>query len=66
MFNVVYLTMWIIQILQDRKLKGQLAVREELYGKSAKAAAKIEKVILMQFRGCSYFLHVSFKKNADS
>ncbi|XWS30924.1 hypothetical protein CRYUN_Cryun23aG0033000 [Craigia yunnanensis] len=32
--------------LQDKKLKGQLAVREELYGKSAKAAAKIEKWLL--------------------
>lgn len=35
-----------LEILQDRKLKGQLAVREELYGKSAKAAAKIEKWLL--------------------
>ncbi|XWS47458.1 hypothetical protein CRYUN_Cryun14cG0153700 [Craigia yunnanensis] len=32
--------------LQDRKLKGQLAVREELYGKSAKVAAMIEKWLL--------------------
>ncbi|KAK6259419.1 WD40 repeat - like 10 [Theobroma cacao] len=32
--------------LQDKKLKGQLAIREELYGKSAKAAAKIEKWLL--------------------
>ncbi|XP_022772098.1 probable U3 small nucleolar RNA-associated protein 7 [Durio zibethinus] len=32
--------------LKDKKLKGQLAVREELYGKSAKAAAKIEKWLL--------------------
>ncbi|XWS73259.1 hypothetical protein CRYUN_Cryun02cG0112600 [Craigia yunnanensis] len=31
-----------LQGLQDKKLKGQLAIREELYGKSAKAAAKIE------------------------
>ncbi|KAL7165958.1 hypothetical protein ACSBR2_036761 [Camellia fascicularis] len=30
--------------LRDKKLKGQLAIREELYGKSAKAAAKAEKV----------------------
>ncbi|CAL5385857.1 unnamed protein product [Camellia sinensis] len=29
--------------LRDKKLKGQLAIREELYGKSAKAAAKAEK-----------------------
>ncbi|XP_068308331.1 casein kinase 1-like protein 11 [Pyrus communis] len=29
--------------LKDKKLKGQLAVREELYGKSAQAAAKAEK-----------------------
>lgn len=32
------------QVLQDKKLKGQLSVREDLYGKSAKAAAKAEKV----------------------
>lgn len=32
------------QVLQDKKLKGQLTVREELYGKSAKAAVKAEKV----------------------
>lgn len=32
------------QVLKDKKLKGQLAVREDLYGKSAKAAAKVEKV----------------------
>ena len=38
---------WILcfQGLKDKKLKGQLAVREELYGKSAQAAAKAEKVI---------------------
>lgn len=34
-----------MQTLQDKKLRGQLAVREELYGKSAKDSAKIEKVI---------------------
>ncbi|KAI8550817.1 hypothetical protein RHMOL_Rhmol06G0136900 [Rhododendron molle] len=33
------------QIL-EKKLKGQLAVREELYGKSAQAAAKVEKASL--------------------
>ncbi|XP_028060425.1 uncharacterized protein LOC114264033 isoform X3 [Camellia sinensis] len=32
--------------LRDKKLKGQLAIREELYGKSAKAAAKAEKIFL--------------------
>ncbi|XP_011084224.1 probable U3 small nucleolar RNA-associated protein 7 [Sesamum indicum] len=32
--------------LQDKKLKGQLAVREELYGKSAQAAAKAEKWLM--------------------
>ncbi|KAI5344382.1 PREDICTED: U3 [Prunus dulcis] len=32
--------------LQDKKLKGQLAVREELFGKSAQAAAKAEKWLL--------------------
>lgn len=35
-----------LEILQDKKLKGQLSVREDLYGKSAKAAAKIEKWLL--------------------
>lgn len=30
--------------LKDKKLKGQLAHREKLYDKSAKAAAKYEKV----------------------
>ena len=34
-----------LQALQDKKLKGQLVIREELYGKSAKAAAKAEKVL---------------------
>ncbi|CAL5435034.1 unnamed protein product [Camellia sinensis] len=32
--------------LRDKKLKGQLAIREELYGKSAKAAAKAEKWLM--------------------
>lgn len=32
------------QVLKDKKLKGQLSVIEDLYGKSAKAAAKVEKV----------------------
>jgi U3 small nucleolar RNA-associated protein 7 len=32
------------QGLEDKKLKGQLAHRENLFGKSAKAAAKYEKV----------------------
>lgn len=32
--------------LQDKKLKGQLAAREELYGKSAKAAVKAEKWLM--------------------
>lgn len=35
------------QALQDKKLKGQLAIREDLYGKSAKAAAKAEKVNIL-------------------
>ncbi|XP_031250648.1 probable U3 small nucleolar RNA-associated protein 7 [Pistacia vera] len=35
-----------LEVLQDKKLKGQLAVREELFGKSAKAAAKVEKWLL--------------------
>ncbi|GMQ02866.1 LOW QUALITY PROTEIN: hypothetical protein CsSME_00048907 [Camellia sinensis var. sinensis] len=32
--------------LRDKKLKGQLAIREELYGKSAKAVAKAEKWLM--------------------
>ncbi|KAK9283572.1 hypothetical protein L1049_011820 [Liquidambar formosana] len=35
-----------LKVLQDKKLKGQLAVREELYGKSATAAAKAEKWLM--------------------
>lgn len=35
-----------LEVLKDKKLKGQLAVREELYGKSAKAAAKAEKWLM--------------------
>ncbi|KAI8569300.1 hypothetical protein RHMOL_Rhmol02G0268100 [Rhododendron molle] len=34
------------EALRDKKLKGQLSVKEELYGKSAKAAAKIEKWLM--------------------
>ncbi|XP_056162237.1 probable U3 small nucleolar RNA-associated protein 7 isoform X3 [Syzygium oleosum] len=33
-----------LEALQDKKLRGQLTVREKLYGKSAEAAAKAEKV----------------------
>lgn len=35
-----------LEKLKDKKLKGQLAVREEFYGKSAKAAAKFEKFLM--------------------
>ncbi|KAB1221456.1 Ribosome maturation factor RimM [Morella rubra] len=35
-----------LEVLQDKKLKGQLAYRENLYGKSAKAAAKYEKWLM--------------------
>ncbi|KAE9457520.1 hypothetical protein C3L33_10578, partial [Rhododendron williamsianum] len=35
-----------LQDLRNKKLKGQLAVREELYGKSAQAAAKVEKWLM--------------------
>ncbi|PON49538.1 WD repeat containing protein [Parasponia andersonii] len=35
-----------LEALRDKKLKGQLAVREDLYGKSAKAAAKAEKWLM--------------------
>lgn len=45
-FFVNFLFIYFLQGLKDKKLKGQLAVREYLYGKSAKTAAKIEKVSL--------------------
>ncbi|GAB2294358.1 hypothetical protein Dimus_028566 [Dionaea muscipula] len=32
--------------LRDKKLKGQLAFKEELYGRSAKVAAKVEKWLM--------------------
>ncbi|XP_027366418.1 probable U3 small nucleolar RNA-associated protein 7 [Abrus precatorius] len=35
-----------LEVLKDKKLKSQLAVKEELYGKSAKAAAKAEKWLM--------------------
>lgn len=35
-----------LEVLQDKKLKGRLAVREELYGRTAKAAAKAEKWLM--------------------
>ena len=35
--------------LKDKKLKGQLSHRESLYGASAKAAAKYEKVCTFLF-----------------
>ncbi|XP_073016162.1 probable U3 small nucleolar RNA-associated protein 7 [Primulina eburnea] len=35
-----------LEVLKDKKLKGQLAAREELYGKTAKAAAKAEKWLM--------------------
>ncbi|KAJ6900749.1 hypothetical protein NC652_026755 [Populus alba x Populus x berolinensis] len=35
-----------LEVLKDKKLKGQLYDRESLYGKSAKAAAKTEKWLL--------------------
>ncbi|KAB2610701.1 casein kinase I [Pyrus ussuriensis x Pyrus communis] len=43
----------ILEGLKDKKLKGQLAVREELYGKSAQAAAKAGKyyVVLVALFG---------------
>ncbi|KAJ4978638.1 hypothetical protein NE237_009418 [Protea cynaroides] len=40
-----------LEVLQDKKLKGQLAVREKLYGKSAKAAAKTEKWLMPSEEG---------------
>ncbi|KAL6960508.1 hypothetical protein U1Q18_038271 [Sarracenia purpurea var. burkii] len=41
-----------LEVIKDKKkLKGQLAIREELYGKSAKAAAKAEEW-LMPSEGC--------------
>ncbi|KAL6899113.1 hypothetical protein ACP4OV_005771 [Aristida adscensionis] len=38
--------------VKDKKLKGQLAVRENLYGQSAKAAAKAEKWLMPTEEGC--------------
>ncbi|KAL5569503.1 hypothetical protein UlMin_026078 [Ulmus minor] len=35
-----------LEALKDKKLKGQLAIREDLYGKSAIAAAKAEKWLM--------------------
>ncbi|KAF5749302.1 U3 small nucleolar RNA-associated protein 7 isoform X1 [Tripterygium wilfordii] len=35
-----------LEVLQDKKLKGQLSVREEFYGISAKAAAKAAKWLM--------------------
>ncbi|KAL2324939.1 hypothetical protein Fmac_023997 [Flemingia macrophylla] len=35
-----------LEVLKDKKLKSQLAVKEELYGKSAKVAAKAEKWLM--------------------
>ncbi|KAF5193235.1 Transducin/WD40 repeat-like superfamily protein, partial [Thalictrum thalictroides] len=35
-----------LEKLKDKKLKGQLADREQLYGKSAKAAAQVEKWLM--------------------
>ncbi|CAL9094385.1 unnamed protein product [Musa acuminata var. zebrina] len=35
-----------LETLRDKKLKGQLAVREKLYSQSAKAAAKAEKWLM--------------------
>ncbi|WVY97686.1 hypothetical protein V8G54_029837 [Vigna mungo] len=35
-----------LEVLKDKKLKGQLAVKEKLYGKSAQAAAKAEKWLM--------------------
>ncbi|CAI0410775.1 unnamed protein product [Linum tenue] len=35
-----------LEALKDKKLKGQLFVREKLYGNSAKAAAKFEKWLM--------------------
>lgn len=33
-----------LQVVKDKKLKGQLEFREELHGQTAKNAAKAEKV----------------------
>ncbi|XP_077252595.1 transducin/WD40 repeat-like superfamily protein [Tasmannia lanceolata] len=40
-----------LEVLKDKKLKGQLAFREELYGQSAKAAAKAEKWLMPSEEG---------------
>jgi hypothetical protein len=36
------------QRLSDKKLRGKLTVKENLYGQSAKAAAKADKVCAIQ------------------
>jgi len=40
-----------LKALRDKKLKGQLAVKEKLYGQSAKAAAKAEKWLMPSEEG---------------
>ncbi|EEF31253.1 WD-repeat protein, putative [Ricinus communis] len=35
-----------LEVLKDKKLKGQLSVREQIYGKSAQTAAKTDKWLL--------------------
>jgi hypothetical protein len=46
-------------VLRDRKLKGQLAVKEKLYGQSAKAAAKAEQVpLFLSLHSCGFLQNV--------
>ncbi|XP_072953935.1 probable U3 small nucleolar RNA-associated protein 7 [Typha angustifolia] len=40
-----------LEALRDKKLKGQLSVKEKLYGQSAKAAAKAEKWLMPSEEG---------------
>lgn len=47
MHKLIVFFLVFLQTLKDKKLKTQLASREKVYGKSAKTAAKIEKVNLL-------------------
>lgn len=42
--NFEFILISYLQALKDKKLKGQLAVREDLHLRTAQAAAKAEKV----------------------
>jgi hypothetical protein len=48
----------ILQGLKDKKLRGQIVAREKLYGQTAIAAAKTEKVSYFVFT--RLFVYVAF------